>query len=197
MRLRDLPSIPMYDGGWILLGERPGEEIALGFVGKFWRPVIEFAPIEGPEKFREFNEPGFAKTVYALSARELAGGRTQLAGVMRTATTDEHARRWFRRYWTFGIGSGAPSSRWCAARIGTAQRGETAGGATVGVDGGLVKKRSLRPLEAARAFGLMLGGSMRLIAFLVGGLAAVIRSAVTLRGGFYSYEWLENLAAVR
>jgi len=25
----------------------------------------------------------------------------------RTATTDEHARRWFRRYWTFGIGSGA------------------------------------------------------------------------------------------
>jgi hypothetical protein len=24
-----------------------------------------------------------------------------------TATTDEHARRWFRRYWTFGVGSGA------------------------------------------------------------------------------------------
>ena len=43
MRLRDLPSIPMIEGGWILLGERPGEEIALGLVGKFWRPVIEFA----------------------------------------------------------------------------------------------------------------------------------------------------------
>jgi hypothetical protein len=26
---------------------------------------------------------------------------------MRTATTDEHARAWFRRYWTFGVGSGA------------------------------------------------------------------------------------------
>ena len=26
---------------------------------------------------------------------------------MRTATTDEHARRWFRRYWTFGVGAGA------------------------------------------------------------------------------------------
>jgi hypothetical protein len=26
---------------------------------------------------------------------------------MRTATTDEHARRWFRRYWTFGVGSSA------------------------------------------------------------------------------------------
>jgi hypothetical protein len=26
---------------------------------------------------------------------------------MRTATTDDAARRWFRRYWTFGVGSGA------------------------------------------------------------------------------------------
>ena len=30
-----------------------------------------------------------------------------LPGLMRTATTGEHARRWFRRYWTFGVGSGA------------------------------------------------------------------------------------------
>jgi hypothetical protein len=33
--------------------------------------------------------------------------RTLLSGVMRTATTDEFARRWFRRYWTLGIGPGA------------------------------------------------------------------------------------------
>ncbi len=26
---------------------------------------------------------------------------------MRTATTDADARQWFRRYWTFGVGSGA------------------------------------------------------------------------------------------
>jgi hypothetical protein len=30
-----------------------------------------------------------------------------LSGLMRTATTDERARRWFRRYWSFGVGSGA------------------------------------------------------------------------------------------
>ncbi len=107
MRLRDLPSIPMYEGGWILLGERPGEEIALGLVGKFWRPVIEFARIESADEFRAFEEPGFAKTVYALSVRELEPGTTLFSGLMRTATTDEHARRWFRRYWTFGVGSGA------------------------------------------------------------------------------------------
>jgi hypothetical protein len=107
MRLLDLPSIPMYEGGWILLGERPGEEIALGLVGKFWRPVIEFARIETADQFRAFDEPGFAKTVYDLSVRELEPNKTLLTGLMRTATTDEHARRWFRRYWTFGVGSGA------------------------------------------------------------------------------------------
>jgi hypothetical protein len=107
MRLRDLPSIPMAEGGWILLGERSGEEIALGLVGKFWRPVIEWARIESADEFRAFDEPGFAKTVYDLSVRELQPNKTLLSGLMRTATTDEHARRWFRRYWTFGVGSGA------------------------------------------------------------------------------------------
>lgn len=107
MRLRDLPSIPMNEGGWILLGERPGEEIALGLVGKFWRPVIEWARITSADEFREFDEPGFAKTVYDLSVRELETKKVLLSGLMRTASTDEHARRWFRRYWTFGVGSGA------------------------------------------------------------------------------------------
>ena len=107
MRLRDLPSIPMHEGGWILLGERPGREIALGLVGKFWRPVIEWAGVRTADEFRAFDEPGFAKTVYALSARELEPNKTLLSGLMRTATTDEQARRWFRRYWTFGVGSGA------------------------------------------------------------------------------------------
>jgi hypothetical protein len=107
MRLRDLPSLAMDEGGWILLGERPGDEIALGLVGKFWRPVIVWAPVTNEDEFREFDEPGFAKTVYNLSVRELDAHRTLLSGLMRTATTDEQARRWFRRYWTFGVGSGA------------------------------------------------------------------------------------------
>lgn len=106
MRLRDITSIPLDEGGWVLLDERPRDEIALGLVGKFWRPVIEFAKVRA-EQFRDFGEPGYAKTIYSLSVRALDGHRTLLSGVMRTATTDEHARRWFRRYWTFGVGSGA------------------------------------------------------------------------------------------
>ena len=91
----------------MLLSERPGEEIALGLVGKFWKPVIEYAQVPA-EDFVGFSEPGFAKTVYALSLKPLdEGAGTLLSAVMRTATTDESARRWFRRYWALGVGSGA------------------------------------------------------------------------------------------
>ncbi|MFW2390213.1 MAG: hypothetical protein ACN4G0_17895 [Polyangiales bacterium] len=106
MRLRDTTDIPLGEGGWVLLGERPHDELALGLVGKFWRPVIQYAHVT-PESFREFAEPGYAKTVYSLSVHALDEQRTLLSGVMRTATTDEQARKWFRRYWTLGVGSGA------------------------------------------------------------------------------------------
>ena len=105
--LRDMSALPREHGGWVLLSERSGEEIALGLVGKFWRPVIEYADVSA-EDFAEFSEPGYAKTIYALSLKPLADGAgTLLSAVMRTATTDERARRWFRRYWALGVGSGA------------------------------------------------------------------------------------------
>lgn len=75
-------------------------------MGKLWRPVIEFAEVDAGA-FKEWNEPGFAKTIYGLGTRRLEDDRTLLWAVMRTATTDEHARAWFRRYWTVGVGSGA------------------------------------------------------------------------------------------
>jgi hypothetical protein len=106
LRLRDLVNIPLEAGGWVLLGERKHDEIALGLVGKFWLPIIEFAAVSVDE-FRDFAEPSFAKTVYSLSVRRIDDERTLLTGAMRTATTDKHARRWFRRYWTLGVGSGA------------------------------------------------------------------------------------------
>jgi hypothetical protein len=106
LSLKETTRMPMGDGGWALLGERPGEEIALGLVGKFWRPVIEYAEV-GADQFTDFTAPGYGKTVYALGVEPLGEHGCLLTGTMRTATTDEHARRWFRRYWTFGVGSGA------------------------------------------------------------------------------------------
>jgi hypothetical protein len=106
LRLAELSDAPAGEGGWTLLGERPGRELALGLVGRFWRPVIEFAEVSA-EGFREFDRPGYAKTVYSFEVRPLAEGGSLLVGTMRTATTDERARRSFRRYWALGVGSGA------------------------------------------------------------------------------------------
>jgi hypothetical protein len=123
MRLRDLPSIPMYEGGRILLGERPGEEIALGSSAGSGGRRSSSRGSQARGEVREFDEAGFAKTVYDLSVPELGASRTLLSGLMRTATTDEHARRWFRRYWTFGVGSARTSSSApCSTRHGARPR---------------------------------------------------------------------------
>ena len=106
LTLRGTTELPMSGGGWVLLGERPPEEIALGLVGKFWRPVIEYAEVDA-SAFKDFAEPGFGKTVYVLGTSPQEDQGTLLWAMMRTATTDEHARLWFRRYWTFGVGYGA------------------------------------------------------------------------------------------
>jgi len=106
MTLRDAAQTPAANGGWVLLGERPEQEIALGMVGRFWRPVIEFATVDA-NSFAAFAEPGWAKTVYALAVQPVDESTTMLRGVMRTATTDEGSRRRFRRYWTLGVGPGA------------------------------------------------------------------------------------------
>jgi hypothetical protein len=106
LTLLDTTRLPMSDGGWVLLGEKAEEAIALGLVGKFWRPVIQYAEVDATA-FRDFAEPGFAKTIYELGTRALDDHRTLLWATMRTASTDGHARVWFRRYWTFGVAYGA------------------------------------------------------------------------------------------
>ena len=49
------------------------------------------------------------------------------------------------------------------------------------VDGGVVKTRALRPLEAVRAFGVMLGGSLALLAAAAASIVAVARAVLSLR----------------
>lgn len=93
-------------GSWIVLGEEPETEIALGLVGKFWRPVIEYVDLE-PAQFAAFARPGYAKTIYSLALTPRGPAETLLTGTMRTLATDAAARRWFNRYWTLGVGSGA------------------------------------------------------------------------------------------
>ena len=106
LTLRDTADGPPGSGSWTLLSEEPGRGIALGLVGRFWKPVIEYADVAA-EDFAGFARPGYAKTIYVLTVDPVGDGRSRVRGAMRTVTTDEHARRWFRRYWTMGVGPGA------------------------------------------------------------------------------------------
>jgi hypothetical protein len=84
--------------GWIRLAEAPGVELVLGSVGRFWRSDYGGRPVTA-EEFRAFHEPGYARLAIAFSVRPLGAVGSLLRYEARTATTDEKARRAFRRYW--------------------------------------------------------------------------------------------------
>jgi hypothetical protein len=101
LRRRRLPVRgPLLDGfrrgGFVTLYEAP-DELVLGGVGRFWQPSGGLRRIEATE-FRDFGEPGFAKAAFNFEI-ERTGARTLLTTETRVATTDEHARRTFGRYW--------------------------------------------------------------------------------------------------
>lgn len=83
---------------WVQLDEEPDEEVVFGSVGRFWRPDIEWRPVEADE-FADFGESGYGKVALNLSVRPYGEGRTLLSYEARTATTDADSRRRFRRYW--------------------------------------------------------------------------------------------------
>lgn len=88
---------------WVVLAEEPGAELVIGAVGRFWRRDYGTRPVTQAE-FIPFREPGYAKLAISLAVRA-AGTGSILRYEARTATTDETARRTFRRYWHI-IGAG-------------------------------------------------------------------------------------------
>jgi hypothetical protein len=84
--------------GFILLGEEPGEEIALGVVGQFWTPRGGLVRVE-PEAFTTFEEPGYAKAAWNFRVRPAWEGSCLVTTETRVLSTDARSRRRFRRYW--------------------------------------------------------------------------------------------------
>jgi hypothetical protein len=86
--------------GFVLLAERPAEEIVFGIVGKFWQASGGVRAVDAAE-FRAFEEPGWAKAAWSFSLSDAGGGRTRLATETRVLCTDAASRRRFRAYWLF------------------------------------------------------------------------------------------------
>jgi hypothetical protein len=83
--------------GFVLLGERPGEELLLGLVGRFWRPSGGVLRLTA-EEVREFDRPGYAVATWNFTLSD-DGDHVRLATETRVRCTDDRSRRSFRRYW--------------------------------------------------------------------------------------------------
>ena len=84
--------------GWTLLAEQPGSELVVGSVGRLWERDYGGRALTA-EQFAEFAEPGYAKVALGFSVRPGPTGEAILRYEARTLTTDDTARRKFRRYW--------------------------------------------------------------------------------------------------
>jgi len=102
--------------GVVPLGERAGEEIVAGAIGRYWllwgnQPAL----IRTREEFLAFSEPGYTKAVVAFSVRAESTG-CRVTTETRVAGTSPQATRAFRRYWLLiRPASGAIRRSWLAA----------------------------------------------------------------------------------
>jgi hypothetical protein len=85
-------------GGFTLLGERPGEELLLGLVGRFWRADGGIVRVAA-EEWRDWERPGYARAAWNFTLAPGADGAVRLATETRVRCTDEASRRRFLRYW--------------------------------------------------------------------------------------------------
>jgi hypothetical protein len=85
--------------GWLLLGIEAEHEIALGAVGRFWTPTIEWRDVDGPEDFTTFDEAGWGRIAVSFSVRPYGEHRTLVSYECRTATNDQGSAEAFAWYW--------------------------------------------------------------------------------------------------
>jgi hypothetical protein len=86
------------DGGFHLLAENPGEELVLGFIGRWWQRGYGRVDWTAAE-FREFNRPGYAVGAWGFTVLPYGSDTSVVVTDVRVRCTDDEARRNFRRYW--------------------------------------------------------------------------------------------------
>jgi len=84
--------------GWGVLAENPGREIVVGAITQPWLANVVFRALP-PERFREFDEPGYVKIVWTLRADPAGSAASIFRTETRVTTTDSTARKRFRWYW--------------------------------------------------------------------------------------------------
>ena len=87
----------MLDNGFVELMDDPPREYVMGVVGRFWNPVQETLKME-PDRFKIFNQSGFAKAGFNFKVDELAQGTSRLSTETRVHCMGAIARIRFTFY---------------------------------------------------------------------------------------------------
>src|SRR3954449_6606419 len=85
------PSRPLIDGalslGFVMLEERPGEQMVLGAAGRFWRPRGDGVDrLESAQAFRSYDTPASVRAAWDFVLEPVTGG-TRLSTETRIAGT--------------------------------------------------------------------------------------------------------------
>jgi hypothetical protein len=97
LRLDDLVSTPRYPGFHVFVDEPP-VEVAVGAIGKVWKPEIPFVHVDGAAAFAAFAEPDYVRVAWAVRVERRSHDVTRIELEVRVDATDEAAWRKFRTY---------------------------------------------------------------------------------------------------
>jgi hypothetical protein len=99
-RQQEPPFIQMLDkGGFVKVAEALNEEIVVGLIGKFWKPVPEQVKLADGAAFLLFDDPAYAKAAMNFHLAPNGNGLTRLSTETRVRVPDPKSRRLFRLYW--------------------------------------------------------------------------------------------------
>lgn len=87
-----------WEGDFLLIEDRPNQEIILGLVGRFWIPRPDLIRIP-PADFVNYSNPRYGKIGFNFAITP-EGSQTLLTTQTRILCTSPQTRRLFRLYWT-------------------------------------------------------------------------------------------------
>jgi hypothetical protein len=105
LRLDDLVSTPDEPGFQVLAEDSP-HEIAVGAIGKVWRPVIPFVHVPDAAAFAAFSQESYIKVAWALRVVAEGEWTSRVEFELRVVATDDDAWKKFTRYFRL-IGPGS------------------------------------------------------------------------------------------
>ena len=102
-RLRGLPQSDftldgMLKWGFVLLADKPSQELVFGLIGRFWTPVPKIQRINA-DAFTAFNTPGFAKAAGNIAFIAQSHGSVCVTTETRVHCLDHASRKRFFLYW--------------------------------------------------------------------------------------------------